>query len=427
MLKLALASLQNRRASALLTLLAIAVSVALLLAVERVRDQVQDNFANTVSGTDLIVGARTGQTQLLLASVFHIGALSNNLSWDSYEAWRERPEIAWSIPLSLGDSVRGLPVVATTDAFFTHFQYGLKRSLELQQGQWFAANDQVVLGADAAKQLGLKMGDDLVVAHGAGGISFSEHDEHPFHVSGVLAFTGTPVDQAVYVSLSGMGLIHGDLADNGDEHEHATHDEHEHEHEHEHHHAAMQDGHVTSISAALFGLKVKPLAIRLQREINNYDAEPLSAIMPGLTLQQLWKTLNIFERALTAVSAMVVVTGLLGMLTTLLASLRERRREMAVLRAVGARPAHVFTLLVSEAVLLTVLGCFAGLVILYASIGLLGGWIHSQTGMMLSLSWPTVAEWYRLALVVAAGFILSLVPAWRAYKNSLADGLSVKL
>ena len=408
MIRLAIKSLMNRRASVLLTVIAIAVSVTLLLAVERVREQVQSHFANTVSGTDLIIGARTGQTQLLLSSVFHIGSMTNNMSWESFEDIRERPEVSWAIPMSLGDSVQGLPVVATTNAYFEHFKYGNKQALEFSQGSAFASDEEVVLGADAAEKLSKTMGDDIIIAHGSGGISFSEHDQHPLTVTGVLQRTGTPVDQAVFVTLHSLEMIHSG------EHEHSGHD---------HHNEAPAD----SISAALLGLKAKPLALRLQRQINTYEKEPLTALLPGMTLQELWKTLRVFEQALTAISAMVVLIGLLGMLTIMLASLRERRREMAVLRAVGAGPGTIFGLLLSAALLLTVVGAFSGLLLLYGLQWSLAGVIQSQTGLILSTTWPGASEWWRMALVIIVGFMLSLIPAWRAYRQSLADGLTVKI
>lgn len=425
MMRLAIKSLLNRRTSVLLTVIAIAVSVTLLLAVERVRDQVQSHFANTVSGTDLIIGARTGQTQLLLSSVFHIGSMTNNMSWESFTEINNRPEVSWAVPISLGDSVQGLPVVATTNAYFEHFKYADKQPLEFSRGQPFGSDDDVVLGADAADKLSKAIGDDIIIAHGSGGISFSEHDDHPLTVTGVLQRTGTPVDQAVLVTLRSLEMIHSGGAGHDEEHTHS----HEHEHndahadEHEHHGEAP----AKSISAALLGLKAKPLALRLQRQINTYDKEPLTALLPGMTLQELWKTLRVFEQALTAISAMVVLIGLLGMLTIMLASLRERRREMAVLRAVGAGPGTIFGLLLSEALLLTVVGAFSGLLLLYGLQWSLAGVIQSQTGLIFTSSWPSISEWWRMVLVISAGFMLSLIPAWRAYRQSLADGLTVKI
>ena len=415
MIKLALASLANRKTSAWLTILAIAVSTILLLGVERVRSQTQDNFANTISGTDLIVGARTGSTQLLLSSVFHIGALTNTMSWESYRYLQSLPSVNWHIPLALGDSFAGYPVVATSTDFFEHFRYGNQQKLALGSGGPFDKATTAVLGAEVAEKMQLAVQDEFSIAHGSGGISFSEHDTHPFNVSGILARTGTPVDQAVYIPLAGLGLVHGEVT--APEHHHDLNATHEH----------AESPPVYTLSAVLLGLQNKALALRLQRQVNTYKDEPLTAILPGLALTELWRTLNLFEKALFAVSTLVVATGLLGMLTTLLASLRERRREMAVLRAIGAGPWTIFGLLVSEAFLLAFFGVATGIIVLQVTLVLGSEWLLSNTGMLLSASAPSFTEWTLMGAILAAAVLLSFIPAWRAYRNALADGLTIRL
>ncbi|HET8816977.1 MAG TPA: ABC transporter permease [Pseudidiomarina sp.] len=418
MFRLALASLWNRRTTAWLTVLSIAISTILLLGVERVRVQAQENFANTISGTDLIVGARTGSTQLLLSSVFHIGALTNTLSWNSYQHLQNLPGVAWTIPMAMGDSVRGFPVVATNTDWFEHFQYGQQQYLEFAAGSAFAELDSAVVGADVAEALELAVADAMTVSHGSGGMSFSDHDEHPFRIAGILARTGTPVDQAVYIPLAGLGLVHGEYQPNTGN----THD-----HEHEHQHEADAEPPVYTLSAVLIGLESKPMALRLVRDINTYRGEPLTAIMPGLALQEFWRTLQLFERALFIISVLVVVTGLFGMLTTLLASLRERRREMAVLRSLGAGPFTLFGLLVSEAVLLTTVGVATGVGLLFLVLLIAAPWFQATLGFVVSPSALSTTEWLYLGLILCAAILMSFIPAWRAYRNALADGLTVKI
>lgn len=444
MLKLALASLWSRRGSALITIMAIAVSTLLLLGVSKIKQQTQDNFANTIAGTDLIVGGRTSNIQLLLSSVFHIGNLTNTLSWESYQALTELPGVAWHVPIALGDSVKGLPVVATEVSYFTYFRYAQQQPLTFQQGQSFAETAQAVLGAEAAQRLQLQVGDALTVAHGSGGVSFSEHDQHPFRVSGILAATGTPVDQAVYIPLTGLGLVHGEYEGGADEADAAHPHDHEHDaaHEHDHQHDDHQHGHapaqsngnadssiappVYTLSAVLIGLEQRALALRLQRQINTYRSEPLTAIMPGLTLQELWRSLQLFERALFGIAALVALTGLLGMLTALLTSLRERRREMAILRAVGAGPARIFLLLVSEALLLTAIGITVGVVSLFVTLTFADELLQQWLGLKLSATGLSLLEWQWLGAIITSAVILSFIPAWRAYRHALSDGLVVK-
>ncbi|RUO27941.1 ABC transporter permease [Aliidiomarina sedimenti] len=433
--KLAWASLLSRKANALLTVVAIAISVMLLLGVDRVSQQTRAGFANTISGTDLIVGARSGPVNLLLFSVFHIGYPSSNVSWDAYAHWREHEQVAWSIPIALGDSFRGHPVIATDHNFFDHFQYGQRQSVQFAEGHPFEHSAEAVLGARVAKEQGLRPSDEVVISHGTGSVSFHQHDEDPVQISGVLAPTGTPLDNAVFIPLVGLATMHGEHQAEEPQSPPSfsqqsvpqEDEEHEHEHEHEHEVALDSEQPIDSLSAFFVGLHSQPRAIFMQRMINTWGQEPLTALMPGATLQELWRTLNMFERVLAIVSGFVLLTGLIGMLATLLASLQERRREMAVLRSLGAGPGTIFSLLVSEAFVLTVTGIGVGVALLYAALYALAPWIEYSFGVVIHISWPSVVEWQRMAIVLVAGTVISCLPAWRAYRNSLADGLTIKL
>ncbi|MGW7771840.1 ABC transporter permease [Pseudomonas machongensis] len=419
LLRLALASLANRRFTAFLTAFAIALSVCLLLAVERVRTEARASFANTISGTDLIVGARSGSVNLLLYSVFRIGNATNNIRWDSFEHYAKDPRVKWAIPISLGDSHRGYRVMGTNSDYFTHYQYGRQQHLQLSRGRQFA-NDpfEVVLGAEVAEALHYKLGDSLVLAHGIATISLVKHDDKPFTVVGILQRTGTPVDRTLHISLAGMEAIHVDWQ-NGVPARGAARisaDQ-----------ARTMDLQPTAITAFMLGLNSKIATFSVQREINEFRSEPLLAILPGVALQELWGMMGIAEQALFVVSLFVVLTGLIGMLTAILTSLNERRREMAILRSVGARPWHIAGLLVLEALALSVSGIVAGLGLLYGGIALAQDAVQSNYGLFLPLAWPSPHEWTLLAIILGAALLMGSVPAWRAYRQSLADGLSIHL
>ena len=199
---IAVKSLLNRKSTATLTIIAIAISVTLLLGVERIRSEARSSFANTISGTDLIIGARGGSIQLLLYSVFRIGNATNNISWGSYQKFAELPSVAWTIPLSLGDSHLGYRVLGTTGEYFRHYRYGAKRKLQFLKGVAFDDIFDAVLGAEVAEKLGYRVGDPLIVTHGIAKQGGQDHRDKPFRVSGILAKTGTPVDQTIHVSLA---------------------------------------------------------------------------------------------------------------------------------------------------------------------------------------------------------------------------------
>ena len=415
--RLAVMSVLNRRVTAGLTLLAIALSIAMLLGVEKVRRDARGAFANTISGTDLIVGARSGAIQLLLYSVFRIGNATSNISWESYREIEQYPHVRWTVPIALGDSHRGFRVMGTSRGYFEHYRYARTESLAFAAGGPFDDVFDAVLGTEVAQRLGYGLGDELVISHGAGDVSFIEHDDKPFRVTGIIAPTGTPVDRTVHISSEGFTAMHFDwqagapvfgLESTSDD-------------------VRAMDLTPKSITAALVGLDSKITIFRVQRRINEYRAEPLLAIIPGVALQELWDLMSVAENVLRVVSSMVVVTGLLGMLTVILSSLEARRREMAVLRSVGARPVHVFALFMSEAGMLALLGAAAGVVLLYVALLIGQPIVARELGLHMPIEMLAATDWWILAAVVLAGFGAGSAPAIRAYRLSLSDGLSMRI
>lgn len=415
-LSLALHSLWNRRATAMLTVFMVALSLCMLLTVDRVRQDTRSSFANTLSGTDLIVGGRTGGLNLLLYTVFRIGNATNNISWQTYQDIRANDAVAWTVPISLGDSHRGYRVLGTTNDYFDHYQYGRKQPLELAEGRTFDGVYEAVLGAEVAEALGYELGREIVVSHGLGSTSFENHDDKPFTVIGILEPTGTPVDRTLHVPLEGITAMHIDwqagvkipgLNISAEE-------------------ALERDLTPESITATLVGMTSRIQTFQFQRRINEYRQEPLSAIIPGATLQQLWQMIAIAENALIAVSAMVVITGMMGMVTVILAGLNERRREMAILRALGARPPHILGLLVLESGFYGVIGLVLGLVVHWGLMAVAGLWVQPAYGIQLTVGWPEPTLMIALAVFLALSFLVGLVPGWKAYRQSLSDGLTAR-
>lgn len=413
-IRLAIASLSARALTVGMTVLAIALSVALFLGVEKVRTGAKSSFSDTISGTDLIVGARSGSVQLLLYSVFRIGSATNNITWESYQEIAQRPEVEWIVPISLGDSHRQFRVMGTSQAFFEHYRYRQGRSLETAEGAVIRDLFDTVIGADVSVTLGYSVGDPIVVAHGLA--SFTEHEDQPFRVSGILEKTGTPVDRTVIVSMEAIEAIHVDWKSGAKTSDQSTPVD----------IIRQMDLTPKAVTSALIGVKSPLQTFALQRGINDYSEEPLLAILPGVALQELWGIVGIAESALLAVSAMVVATALIGMMATIFSSLNERRREMAIFRAMGARPSNILGMLVLEAMLTAAVGAILGLFILYLGLAVARPIVDSAFGLWLPMELPQWRELVVVLGVIAAGAIVSLVPAYRAYRLSLADGMMVK-
>jgi len=417
-LRLAVRSLRNRRTTALLTISAIAISVALLLGVEKMRSAARDGFANTVSGVDLIVGARSGQLNLLLYSVFRVGDATANVSWESYQKIARHPDVAWTIPISLGDSHRGFRVMGTNGDYFKHYRFAGDREMRFAAGKPFEDLYDAVVGAEVAKQLGYSVGSKIIVAHGLGNVSFAEHDDKPFTVVGVLERTGTPIDRTVHVSLEAITAIHVDWQSGMQALPGGQVDADQ---------ARAMDLTPQSITAFMVGMESKVMTFTMQRAINEYRQEPLLAIIPGVALSQLWNLVGIADTALMIVAAFVVLAGLLGMLTAILTSLNERRREMAILRSVGARPRHVFTLLIAEAGMLATAGVAAGVGVCYGLIFAAKPLLEKRFGIFLDPGGLTGYDLAILGIIIGAGLLMGALPAWRAYRNTLSDGLTIRV
>ncbi len=415
-LRLAALSAWSRRLTLGLTLVAIALAVTLLLAVERLRVDARQSLTQSVSGVDLVVGARTGSVQLMLYAVFHAGAASNGIAWDSYRAIATHPAVDWALPLALGDSHRGFPVLGTSADYFRLFRHGESEALKFADGQPFAGTFEAVLGSEVARRLGYRTGDTITLNHGPGELG-PAHGDKPFRVAGILAPTGTPVDRTVHVSLEAISALHLDWIGGAPVPGLSIPAE----------LVAKFDLQPKQITAALVGLKQRGDVFRMQRFVNQYRGEPLLAVLPGVALDELWASIAMMERTLLAVSALVVLVGLAGLAATLLAGLNERRRELAILRALGAGPGDMFLMLTAEGVLVTTAGALLGLVLLTIGSSLAAPWLLDRLGVVLGTRWPGPEELALIGAVIATGLVASLIPGWRAWRVSLADGLTPKL
>ena len=389
-----------------MTLMAISVAIFVLLGIEQIRQQARDSFASTVSGVDLIVGAKTGSLNLLLYSVFRIGSPTDNISWQAYRNIAESDDVQWAIPISLGDSHEGYRVVGTTQAFFEHFSFGKKRRLTFSEGEGFEGTFDAVLGSEVASALGYSVSTEIVLAHGLASTSFTKHDNQPFVVVGVLAPTGTPVDQTIHVRLEGIEAMHAgasavpigafapaDLPD-------------------------TDSSEPESITAFMLGLKSRMSTFNVQRQINQFAGEPLMAILPGVALSELWQMMSMFENVLRLISALVLLAAVLGMGAVLLSSIRERRQEIHLLRMMGASPLYLFCLVEMEAIILCVLGIVLGGSSLYVALHFIGDAVFARFGLYLDATLLSPEAALMLGAVMVSTIIAAAAPSIKMYTEA---------
>ncbi|MCZ8017095.1 MAG: ABC transporter permease [Limnobacter sp.] len=427
LLLLASRSAWSRKASLLLLLLSVITSTCLLLGIDLARQSAKASFSNAVAGTDLIVGAQTSPVSLLLYSVFRIGQATQNVPYSEFERLEKDPRVKHALPIALGDSYRGFAVVGTKSAYFEQFLYGARQNLQFAEGQSFEDYQigkpagvlfQAVLGAEVAKRLKHQLGDRIALSHGMQiQQTGPSHADKPFTVVGILKPTGTPVDQSVHISLAGMEAIHVDWAAGvpvpG---------------------ADIPAEYVTkfnlqpkSVTAVLLALNNRAGVFRIQRELENRPDAALSAILPGVALSSLWQTVGLVEQVLLFVAALVALVSALGLVSVMLVALGQRRREMAVLRSVGAGPRTVFTLLCLESALVMLLGVSLGILLLAVAGSAFAPWVQAQFGLQLVPLFELKAGLAAVAAFAGFGSLLGVVPAVQAYRSQLQDGLNPRL
>lgn len=415
LLKLTLNSLYARLLTVSMTIFAISLSLMLYLSVEKLRSSAYTSFTNTISQTDLIVGSRTGSVQLLLYSIFRIGNATNNITWESYQDIIEKDEVEWAVPISLGDSHKGYRVMGTNKDFFKHYKYRGNKSLVIKDGKYFSDLYDVVLGFGVAEKLDYQINSSIIVSHGLK--SFTDHDDQPFKVSGILAKTGTPVDNTIIVSLKAIEAIHVDWSSGAKIPGQITPiDE-----------IRKMDLATSNITAILLGIDSKLKIFQFQRWINEYPEEALTAILPGVALQELWRIVGVVENILLGISFVVILTTLMGMAAIVLSSLNERRREMAIWRAMGASPKIVIGLLMLEALIISSVSIFFSTILLFILLYFLQPWIDTTYGILVTVEMFSLSDIYIFILFIFAAMFVSLIPALRAYWFSINDGMTVKI
>jgi putative ABC transport system permease protein len=401
-------SLISRSKTVLLTFLSLLVSISVLISVEHIRVQAKESFNRTISGVDLIVGAPSGELNLLLYSVFRMGSPTNNIRFDSFTMLQQHESVAWAVPVSLGDSHRGFRVMGTNADYFEFFKYGNNRPLVLSEGMALNGPFDAVIGADVAKSLGYQQGDKIVIAHGLGSTSFVNHEEAPFTVTGVLAATGTPIDKTVHVSLPAIEAIHLapqqllELVNN----------------------PKAQLPQPKNITAVMLGLKSKFATFTLQRQLNNYQSDRLMAVLPGVAMAQLWQLMASVESVLQIIGYLVLLASLFGLATMLLATMNERQKEIAVFRILGASPKLIVSLVILEALIISILALGCSMALVTLSLMTLEGWLTAEYGLFLTTNIFSVQLLLLSVIIVIATIITALLPGIEAYKRALHSQLS---
>jgi len=414
MISLALASMRARLFPIILVILALTSSMALLLAVDRIKVATQNGFNQSLSGVDLVLGPRSSGIELMLYTVFHLGKPTNNITTETFNDIAQDPRIKWAVPIALGDSHRGYRVISTTDEYFERIKFAGDQPLQFREGSAFKELNDVVIGSAVADALGYTIGTSMFVTHGSGSLG-ELHDDFAFQVSGVLAPTGTPTDQAIFVSLEGYELVHLGWTNGSQVISLKSIDIQK---------IPKERLYPQTITAAYLGLTSKLGLFQVARSINEYSEEAVSAIIPGVALAELWSIVGSVDSVFKLLNWLIIGISIIAMMTMTMTALESRTREMTILRALGATPLHLSSMILAEIVLISSFSVLVAIglvrVLTWVSVDLLSEW----TGIRIELIWITTNELATLGLIVFAGLIASLIPAAMVYKRSLHRGFS---
>ncbi len=389
-------SLRQHLLSTCVTAAGIALACGLLMCVWMVKTQSQTAFTQTTTGFDAVLGARGSKLQLVLNAIFHLEASPGNVAAADYEMIRRNPMVKTAIPIAVGDNLRGYRLVGTVPELFSTVEYAPGRKFTVAKGgRLFGATaKEAVAGSFAAQRLGLKVGDTFRPFHG---LAFDARAEHAddFVVTGILEPTNTPVDRVVWIPLQGIQTMSG--------------------------HDAKA---ATDVSAVLIQVR-SPMAGPMLDTLYNKQGNRLTFAWPvAAIIAELFGKIAWFDHVLTLVAYLVALVAAASVLASIYNSMSARQRDIAILRALGARRRTVFGAVVTEAACIGALGSVAGLAVYFALFAGVAELVRAQTGVVLDLrAWHPVL-WMcpaALTLLCAAG---GIVPALKAYRTPVAETLA---
>ena len=415
MFKLFFSSIRSRWLPTILIVLCLASSMVLLLSIERIQNGTKQSFNYSISGVDSIIGPRSSPIALILYTIFHIGKPTNNITYETFKYLNERKDIDWIVPIALGDSYDEFRVIATTSDYFEKIKFGDNNQITFDKGNNSLELNNTIFGADVAKKLNSNIGDRINIVHGSNADMGIEHDEISFELSGILGKTGTPIDKLVFINLQGYELVHLGWKSGKKIFSLKNQD------------ISKIDSDKLipkTITAAFVGLKSKLTIFNFQKDMREYIEEPISAVIPGIALSELWSIVGVVDKGFKLLSWIVIVISLIAMVTLIINSLENRKREMLIYRANGASPLDLSFMVVIEAIFIGLLSIILALIFVSLISYFASSQLSIHFGVSTNFNFLTINEATILSIILLAGVLSSLVPAVITYKKNLNQTFS---
>ena len=404
-------SLRQHALSSAITACSVALASGLTMSVFSIQGQTRAAFAGGDIGFDAVLGGRGSPLQLVLNSVFHLETSPGNIPWSLYENVRQRPGVQLAIPYATGDNYAGFRIVGTTEEIFTRYQFQRGRRFEMAEGRPFDPDlAEAVLGSFVAARTGLRPGDHFHPSHGVYE-GLDDHHEDEYTVVGIMAPTNTPADRVIWIPVEGIFWMDGHVLRGAGE---TFTPEHGH---------AIPEAH-KELSAVMLKLAGPAVGWQLAQEINREGTAATLAFPITAVVLDLFEKLGWMSRVLELVAYLIIVVSAGAILASIYNTINERRREFAILRAIGARRRVIFAAVVSEAAAIAALGSLGGLAVSALILSVAAAIIHQQTGVVVeALAYHPAMVLTPLCMVLL-GALAGFVPAWKAYRAEVAENLS---
>lgn len=405
-------SLRQHALSTVVTALAIALASGLVMSVFAIQKQTRAAFAGGDMGFDAVLGARGSQLQLVLNSVFHLETSPGNIPWAMYQEIKSNSGVETAVPYALGDNYQGWRIVGTTDELFTRVRFQGGKQFQIQPGGRFfeGSNKEAVIGSFVAQQTGLKVGDVFQPYHGLSYDPKMKHNDD-YKVVGVLQATNSPSDRVIWIPIEGIYRMEGHVLRGTGETYTAKEGE------------AIPEQ-AKEVSAVMLKFKSPQTGFQLNQAVNQQGKVATMAFPIGRTMAELFDKIGWLNRVLELVAYLVVVVAAGSILASIYNTINERRREFAILRALGARRTTVFSAIVLEAAIIAALGTIFGFLVYAAILSVTAYIVRQQTGVVLDVFRP---DWIWLLvplLMIAVGAVAGLLPALKAYRTDVAENLT---
>ena len=424
-LRLAWRGIRQRRLSSILTVISVSLGVALTIAIIALRDSARASYLETARGYDVIVGPTHGSPlQIVLNTMFHVGDAGGTIPWESYEEVKKDKRVKYAVPYAVGDKFLGHHVVGTSTDIFVALEDAKGVALgEDLRGKKFrdGVHFEAVAGAVAAADTGLRIGSTFRVTHGD---SYEEHAE-VWKVVGVMRPTGTPADRAIFIPIDTFYEIDGHEAGADAKKKRREERDKERGHSHAHGDDGHQHGTKEELGLSAVGLRMispHPM-LRLGYVADVRDERGATqAVLPADQIRDLFSIVGAVDGIFRVISWLIVIVAAIGILVSLYNTIQGRRREIAILRALGARPHHIFGVIVLEALLLCLLGGLLGLLIGHAGVLVAAPYLLQEYGAMVS-SALGMFDLQILGILAIIGVLVGILPAWRGLRTPVAENL----